>query len=187
MAVVTVEMWEGRTVEQKRRLVAAITQAMVEHAGASPDNLHVIIHEIPRHNWGRAGVLGSELEEKAVGVTPGPGRISHVLLQVGDLIAAERFFVDVLGFAVRDRGALRDGRPIVVLQEGLGLTCRRAGSELGAGSVDHIAFRVRDLGALRARLDQAGLAYEGPVSTATYGSSIYVPDPDGTRIELHDG
>jgi 4-oxalocrotonate tautomerase len=58
MPVVTVELWEGRTVEQKRRLCKAITDAMVEHAGARPDGLHVIIHEIPKENWARAGVLG---------------------------------------------------------------------------------------------------------------------------------
>lgn len=58
MPVVTVELWEGRTLEQKRKLVRAITDAMVEHAGAKPDNLHVILHEIPRENWGKGGVLG---------------------------------------------------------------------------------------------------------------------------------
>jgi 4-oxalocrotonate tautomerase len=56
--VVTVELWEGRTLEQKRALVKAITDAMVEHADANPDALHVIIHEVARENWGRAGVLG---------------------------------------------------------------------------------------------------------------------------------
>jgi 4-oxalocrotonate tautomerase len=58
MPVVTVQLWEGRTVEQKRALVKAITQAMVEHAGAKPDALHVVLQEIPPENWGRAGVLG---------------------------------------------------------------------------------------------------------------------------------
>ena len=58
MPVVTVQLWEGRTVEQKRKLVRAITDAMVEHADARPDALHVILQEIPRENWGRAGVLG---------------------------------------------------------------------------------------------------------------------------------
>lgn len=58
MPVVTVEMWEGRTVEQKRALCRAITEAMVEHAGARPDGLHVILHEVPKENWARAGVLG---------------------------------------------------------------------------------------------------------------------------------
>lgn len=58
MPVVTVELWPGRTVEQKRKLVRAITDAMIEHADARPDGLHVIIHEVSKENWGRAGVLG---------------------------------------------------------------------------------------------------------------------------------
>lgn len=55
-------MWEGRSVEQKRALVSAITDAMVEHAAASPDHLHVVIHEISKENWGRGGTLGSDGE-----------------------------------------------------------------------------------------------------------------------------
>ena len=58
MPVVTVQLWEGRTLEQKRALVKAITEAMVEHAGAKPDNLHVVLQEVPKENWGLGGVLG---------------------------------------------------------------------------------------------------------------------------------
>jgi 4-oxalocrotonate tautomerase len=32
MPFVIVEFWQGRTVEQKRNLVKAITQAMIDHA-----------------------------------------------------------------------------------------------------------------------------------------------------------
>lgn len=53
-----VHMWEGRTLEQKRALTRAITDAMVEHAQASPEALHVVIQEYPKENWARAGVLG---------------------------------------------------------------------------------------------------------------------------------
>jgi 4-oxalocrotonate tautomerase len=63
MPVVTVEMWTGRTREQKRKLVRAITDAMVEHAGAKPTNLHVILHEVPKEDWGLAGVLGDERKD----------------------------------------------------------------------------------------------------------------------------
>ena len=63
MPVVTVQLWEGRTLEQKRELVKAITDAMIEHAGANPDALHVILQEIPRENWGRAGVLGVDRKD----------------------------------------------------------------------------------------------------------------------------
>jgi 4-oxalocrotonate tautomerase len=64
MPVVTVEMWEGRSVDQKRKLVGAITQAMIEHAGARPEALHVILHEISRENWARAGVLGVDRTDR---------------------------------------------------------------------------------------------------------------------------
>ena len=58
MPVVVVMMWEGRTVEQKRRLAKAITDAMEEHADAAVDALHVISHEYARENWARSGILG---------------------------------------------------------------------------------------------------------------------------------
>ncbi len=63
MPVVVVEMWEGRSLEQKRALVRAITEAMIQHAGAKPDHLHVIIHETPRASWGRAGLLAVDRDE----------------------------------------------------------------------------------------------------------------------------
>jgi len=67
MPVVTVEMWPGRSVEQKRNLVRAITDAMVEHAGAKPTNLHVIIHDVELENWGLGGVLGVDREDRTDG------------------------------------------------------------------------------------------------------------------------
>lgn len=62
MPVVTVETWEGRTVEQKRRLVAAITEAMVEHFQSTAERTYVLIYDIPKQNWGRAGVLSIDEE-----------------------------------------------------------------------------------------------------------------------------
>ncbi len=69
MPFVTVHMWEGRSVAQKRALVAAITQAMVDHAGARPDALHVAISEYPKENWGRAGVLGIDMDHEPAAAT----------------------------------------------------------------------------------------------------------------------
>ncbi|HEY2231594.1 MAG TPA: 2-hydroxymuconate tautomerase [Xanthobacteraceae bacterium] len=63
MPVVTIQMWTGRTPSQKRALVRAITEAMVQHAAAKPDNLHVIIQEVPKENWALAGVMGDERKD----------------------------------------------------------------------------------------------------------------------------
>ena len=63
MPVVLVELWEGRSVEQKRELVRAITDAMVVHADVRPEVLQVILHEVSPENWGRGGVLGIDRED----------------------------------------------------------------------------------------------------------------------------
>jgi 4-oxalocrotonate tautomerase len=56
-------MWTGRSPQQKRALVRAITDAMVQHADAKPTNLHVIIQEVPKENWALAGVMGDERKD----------------------------------------------------------------------------------------------------------------------------
>lgn len=63
MPVVTVQMWKGRTLAQKRELTRALTEAMVKHADARPDGLHVIIQEYSPEDWARAGVLGVDRED----------------------------------------------------------------------------------------------------------------------------
>jgi len=63
MPFVTVHLWEGRTVDQKRRLAKAITDAMVEHVGANPEALHIAIQDYPLENWARNGVLGVDRDD----------------------------------------------------------------------------------------------------------------------------
>ena len=62
MPVVNVYFFSGRTTEQKRNLVAAITEAMVVHAACKPEHLHVIIQDVPKDSWGRNGRLGIDNE-----------------------------------------------------------------------------------------------------------------------------
>jgi 4-oxalocrotonate tautomerase len=62
MPVVTIQIWTGRTTEQKRKLVAAVTDAMVLHGDCKPDHLHVIIQDVPKDSWGRNGKLGIDNE-----------------------------------------------------------------------------------------------------------------------------
>jgi 4-oxalocrotonate tautomerase len=60
MPLVIVKLLEGRTVEQKRALVTAITDAVVEHIGAPVEHVDVIIEDHPRTNWAHAGTLYSD-------------------------------------------------------------------------------------------------------------------------------
>lgn len=57
----TIEMWEGRRVEQKRQLVQAMAKALVAIAGVNPENLRIIIRDVPKSNRGRNAILSSNL------------------------------------------------------------------------------------------------------------------------------
>jgi 4-oxalocrotonate tautomerase len=51
---------DGVTAEQKARLVAEITRALVEVLGKRPEHTHVVIDEVEPENWGFAGLLTPE-------------------------------------------------------------------------------------------------------------------------------
>lgn len=55
-----VEMLEGRTLEQKKKLVEEITRVSVAVLGGSPESVDVIIIDIARHNWATGGRLWTE-------------------------------------------------------------------------------------------------------------------------------
>jgi 4-oxalocrotonate tautomerase len=55
-----VEMLEGRTVEQKKKLVAEITRVSVEVLGGVADSVDIVITDIKRENWATGGKLWSE-------------------------------------------------------------------------------------------------------------------------------
>ena len=58
-----VEMMEGRTIDQKKKLVEAITRVSVEILGGVADSVDVIITDIKRENWATGGKLWSEPRE----------------------------------------------------------------------------------------------------------------------------
>jgi 4-oxalocrotonate tautomerase len=60
MPTIRVEMFEGRTPEQKKNLVKAITAAVVETLGGKPEAVDVILYDIQKSDWATAGELWSE-------------------------------------------------------------------------------------------------------------------------------
>ena len=52
---------EGRTEEQKRALIEKVTEAIVEAVGAPKANVRVWLHDVPKENWGIAGVTAKEM------------------------------------------------------------------------------------------------------------------------------
>jgi len=60
LPVVIIEMWEGRTDEQKEKLMKGIFKAF-EEIDVPPEALNIIIHDIPKTNWGLRGEQASKL------------------------------------------------------------------------------------------------------------------------------
>ena len=60
MPTIRVEMFEGRTVEQKRALAAALTEATVRTLGGSAESVDILFFDIARQDWATAGTLWSD-------------------------------------------------------------------------------------------------------------------------------
>jgi len=62
MPIIRVEMWEGRSVEQKRRLAREVTALVAGIIDCDPANVRVLIDEYARDDWAVGGVLQSDRE-----------------------------------------------------------------------------------------------------------------------------
>ncbi|MES3002994.1 MAG: 4-oxalocrotonate tautomerase [Pseudomonadota bacterium] len=60
MPTIRVELMEGRTPEQKKNLVQALTQAVVDTLGSKPESVDVLLFDIKRSDWATGGQLWSE-------------------------------------------------------------------------------------------------------------------------------
>ena len=60
MPTIRVEMFEGRTVDQKRAFAQAVTEAVVKTLGGSADGVDVVFYDIAKHDWATGGKLWSD-------------------------------------------------------------------------------------------------------------------------------
>lgn len=60
MPYVMITLREGRTVEQKREMVKAVTEAIARTINAKPEAIHIIVTDQPAHNLAKEGVLLSD-------------------------------------------------------------------------------------------------------------------------------
>ena len=72
MPNITVEIFEGRTLEQRRQFVKGITQSAVDAFGIDPDGVRITFFEIGRDDLARGGTLFSDRDRAAT--NPGQGR-----------------------------------------------------------------------------------------------------------------
>jgi 4-oxalocrotonate tautomerase len=70
MPTIRVELFEGRTAEQKAALAREITQACVRVLGGKPSGVDVLFYDIDRSNWATGGVLWSQAPSAAPPASP---------------------------------------------------------------------------------------------------------------------
>jgi catechol 2,3-dioxygenase-like lactoylglutathione lyase family enzyme len=126
---------------------------------------------------------------------PAPPAIGvfEIVLEVEDLAASERFYVEAVGLPVVDRWG--EDRPAIWVglgREGyLGLWLPRSGGAKGlfgsrGGSHVHLAIRVPrgTLDQAQARLEAFGYPIAGRLTFGPGDHALYVLDPDGNVVEL---
>jgi catechol 2,3-dioxygenase-like lactoylglutathione lyase family enzyme len=121
--------------------------------------------------------------------------VSHFEIRVRDSAAMEKFYTEVLGFAVTDRGLLARGpaagRELVFMshspEEHHQIVLIPSETPAGAGSgIGHVAFRVDSLDEVRRVFEKVRVlphAKPEPVSHANTWS-VYFRDPEDNRIEV---
>ncbi|WP_151637623.1 4-oxalocrotonate tautomerase [Noviherbaspirillum aerium] len=60
MPTIHVEMFEGRTIEQKRAFVKAVTEAAVATLQCKPESVDIVIQDVKKENWATGGKLWSD-------------------------------------------------------------------------------------------------------------------------------
>lgn len=59
MPIVRVEMWEGRSLDQKKELVEVLTRETSRVIGCDPSSVYVTLEEVKKEHWGAGGQLCS--------------------------------------------------------------------------------------------------------------------------------
>ncbi|MGH8808747.1 MAG: 4-oxalocrotonate tautomerase [Noviherbaspirillum sp.] len=57
MPTINVQLFEGRTIEQKRAFVKAITEATCSSLECRPASVDVILQEVKKEDWATGGKL----------------------------------------------------------------------------------------------------------------------------------
>ncbi len=60
MPIIKMELWPGRTKEQKAKLAKAFTESVEEVLGTPPERTIVLFEEVSKDDWAQAGKLASE-------------------------------------------------------------------------------------------------------------------------------
>jgi len=57
---INVQLFSGRTIEQKRQFVEAVTRVTCETLNCSAESVDIILTDVSKENWASEGVLWSD-------------------------------------------------------------------------------------------------------------------------------
>ena len=60
MPMIRVEMFPGRTSEQKRDFAKAVTDSFVKICGGTPQSVQIVFTDVEKSDWATAGRLASD-------------------------------------------------------------------------------------------------------------------------------
>ena len=63
MPLVEISMFEGRDEETKEKIIREVTDAVVRTSGAPPEAVTVILRDVPKTDWARAGTPYSKMND----------------------------------------------------------------------------------------------------------------------------
>ena len=63
MPLVEISMLTGRDNETKEKMIREVTEAVVRTSGAPPEAVTVILRDVPRTDWARAGTPYSKMDD----------------------------------------------------------------------------------------------------------------------------
>ena len=57
MPIIRVEMFKGRSREEKRSLIRELTETFVRVAGGKPESVTIILQDVDKEDWAAGGAL----------------------------------------------------------------------------------------------------------------------------------
>ncbi|NWL23791.1 tautomerase family protein [Pseudomonas umsongensis] len=60
MPIIEFHLMEGRTAEQKRQLLSAVTDTVVDVLGVRPEQVRILIHNVTPEHFSMAGITAAE-------------------------------------------------------------------------------------------------------------------------------
>ncbi|SHF01699.1 4-oxalocrotonate tautomerase [Lampropedia hyalina DSM 16112] len=65
MPIIEFHLMEGRTVEQKRQLCAAVTRSVVDTLGVRPEQVRILIHTLTPEHFSVGGITAADKAAQA--------------------------------------------------------------------------------------------------------------------------